>query len=173
MDLKREFVVFATAEGANLRELCRRFGISAPTAYKWLERYRREGLAGLAERSRRPKASPLQTSAAIEAKVLEVRDRSNNAWGGRKIKRALEDCADAEIPAASTITEILRRNNRLTEAGAAQHPGAWQRFERESPNELWQMDFKGHFAMHSGRCHPLTALDDHSRYNLVLAACSN
>ena len=173
MDRKREFVVFATAEGANLRELCRRFGISAPTAYKWLARYRREGLAGLMDRSRRPRVSPLQTPAAIEAKVLAVRERSNNAWGGRKIKRALEDWGEAGIPAASTITEILRRYDRLTEAGAAQHPGPWQRFERESPNELWQMDFKGHFAMHSGRCHPLTALDDHSRYNVCLEACAN
>jgi len=173
MDQKREFVGFATAEGANLRDLCRRFGISAPTAYKWLERYRREGLAGLADRSRRPKASPLQTPAAIEAKVLAVRESSNNVWGGRKIKRALEDRGEADIPAASTITEILRRHNRLTEAGSAQHRGPWQRFERESPNELWQMDFKGHFAMHSGRCHPLTALDDHSRYNMILTACGN
>lgn len=79
MDQKREFVVFAAAEGANVRELCRRFGISPTTGYKLLGRYRDEGMAGLAERSRRPKTSRLQTSADVEAKVLEVRDRSNNA----------------------------------------------------------------------------------------------
>ena len=173
MDQKREFVVFAAAEGANVRELCRRFGISPTTGYKLLERYREGGLAGLIDQSRRPKASPRRTPAAVEAKVLAVRDRSNNVWGGRKIKRALEDGGETELPAASTITEILRRHARLTEAGATEHPGAWLRFERESPNELWQMDFKGHFAMHGGRCHPLTALDDHSRYNLVLAACGD
>ena len=173
MDQKREFVRLATMEGANIRELCRRFGVSSPTAYTWLRRYREEGLAGLLERSRRPKASPRRSATAVEAKVLEVRDRSNNAWGGRKIKRALEDRGETDIPAASTITEILRRRDRLTEAGAAQHPGPWQRFERESPNELWQMDFKGHFAIMSGRCHPLTALDDCSRYNLILAACGD
>src|SRR5207302_7070318 len=116
---------------------------------------------------------PRQTAPIMEAKVLELREVSNNVWGGRKIKYRLEKLGETAVPAASTITEILRRYNRLTEAGAAQHPGPWQRFERESPNELWQMDFKGHFAMHSGRCHPLTALDDHSRYNLVLSACSN
>ena len=173
MDQKQEFVVFATAEGANIRELCRRYGISPTTGYKWLERYRAGGLAGLAERSRRPHLSPNHTTLAVEAKVLAVRDASNNAWGGRKIKRALERCGEARVPAASTITAILRRHDRLTEAAAAEHPGPWQRFEREAPNELWQMDFKGHFALHSGRCHPLTVLDDHSRYNLVLAACSN
>jgi transposase InsO family protein len=173
MDQKREFVEFATKEGANIRKLCRRFGISPTTGYKWRERCRAEGLAGLVEHSRRPHSSPQRTSTAVEAKVLKVRDDSNGVWGGRKIKRTLEDCGETDVPAASTITAILRRHDRLTEAGSAQHPGPWQRFERDGPNELWQMDFKGHFATHSGRCHPLTALDDHSRYNLVLSACGN
>jgi transposase InsO family protein len=173
MDQRREFVVFASVENANIRELCRRYGISPTTGYKWLERYQREGLTGLIERSRRPQASPTRTPPAMEAKVLEVREQSNNAWGGRKIKRTLENGGQANIPAASTITEILRRHSRLSEASLAQHPGPWQRFERESPNELWQMDFKGHFATLSERCHPLTVLDDHSRYNLVLVACVN
>ena len=173
MDQRREFVVFAAAEGANVRELCRRFGVSPTTGYQWLERYRREGLAGLTERSRRPRSSPFRAAPEIEAKVLQVRDLSNNAWGGRKIKRALEDRGEADIPAASTITEILRRGDRLTEQGSAEHPGPWTRFERASPNELWQMDFKGRFATHAGRRHPLTARDDHSRYNLILAACGD
>jgi transposase InsO family protein len=173
MDQKGEFVTLAASEGANIRELCRRFGISPTIGYKWIARFQRGGLAGLVERSRRPKNSPGRTPAPIEAKVLKVRERSNNVWGGRKIKRTLEDRGEADIPAASTITEILRRHNRLTEAGLATHPGPWQRFERASPNELWQMDFKGHFAIHNGRCHPLTTVDDHSRYNLILAACGN
>jgi transposase InsO family protein len=171
MDRKREFVMFAAAEGANVRELCRRFEISPTTGYKWLGRHRAQGAAGLIERSRPPQTHRLRTPAAVEAKVVEVRDRSNNVWGGRKIKRALKDRGEVDISAASTITQILKRHDRLTEAGSAEHPGPWLRFERESPNELWQMDFKGHFAMPSGRCHPLTALDDHSRTNLVLAAC--
>jgi transposase InsO family protein len=173
MEQKREFVEFAMSEGANVRELCRRFRISPTTGYKWLSRHRDQGSVGLIELSRRPKASPRRTTAAVEAKVLAVRDRSNNVWGGRKIRRALENRGEADIPAASTITEILRRRDRLTEAGLAQHPGPWRRFERASPNELWQMDFKGHFAIQSGRCHPLTALDDCSRYNVILAACGD
>ena len=124
MERKREFVVFAAAEGANVRELCRRFGISPTTGYKWLGRYRAEGAAGLVEQSRRPKTSRLRTPAAVEAKVIEVRDRSNNVWGGRKIKRALEDRGEADVPAASTIARILRRHDRVTEAGSAEHPGA-------------------------------------------------
>jgi len=173
MDQRREFVMFALSEGANVRELCRRFRISPTTGYKWIERYRAEGMAGLIEQSRRPRSSPQRTASAVEAKVLQVRDESNNVWGGRKIKGWMEKAGELYIPAASTITAILRRHDRLTEATAAQHPGPWQRFEREAPNELWQMDFKGHFAIDSGRCHPLTTLDDHSRYNLVLSACGN
>ena len=151
MDQKRELVEFASRGGANVRELCRRFRISPTTGYKWLERYRSEGLAGLVERSRRPHSSPQRTASAVEAKVLHVRNESNDVWGGRKIKGAMEKAGELDIPAASTITAILRRHDRLTDAAAAQHPGPWQRFEREMPNELWQMDFKGHFAIHSGR----------------------
>ena len=170
---KREFVTLAMTNGANMRELCRRFEISRTTGYKWLERFQREGLRGLEERSRRPKVSPRRTPAEMTAKVLAVRAQSNNVWGGRKIKWVLGAQGEVAVPAASTITEILRRHGKLTEAALAQQLGPWQRFERNSPNELWQMDFKGHFAIHNGRCHPLTVLDDHSRYNLVLAACAN
>lgn len=77
-----------------------------------------------------------------------------------------------DVPAASTITDILRRHGRLSEDEASKHK-AWTRFEHEAPNQLWQMDFKGHFPMGQGRCHPLTVLDDHSRFSLGLIACSN
>lgn len=180
MDRKREFVELAAAAGANLRELCRRYGVSPTTGYKWLGRWRAEGAAGLGERSRRPAGSPWRTAEAVEAAVLAVRAASNEAWGGRKIRRVLAgDGADGvqeAVPSASTITAILRRHGRLA-AAAAEHPGPFRRFERATPNELWQMDFKGHFALGvspgAGRCHPLTALDDCSRFNLVLAACGD
>ena len=182
MEQREEFVRLALSPGANVSELCRRFGISRKCGYKWLARHRAEGAAGLADRSRRPHASPTRSTAAVEAQVLEVRAQSNNAWGGRKIARVLTNRAPAnadpagaglaKIPAISTITEILRRNGKL-EARAHEHPGPFQRFERERPNALWQMDFKGHFATAQGRCHPLTVLDDHSRYSLALEACAN
>ncbi|RWB35955.1 MAG: hypothetical protein EOS76_22210, partial [Mesorhizobium sp.] len=100
MDQKREFVEFASREWANVRELCRRFGISPTTGYKWLERYRSEGPAGLVERSRRPHLSPQRTASAIEARVLQVRDESNDVWGGRKIRQAMKRHGELVIPAA-------------------------------------------------------------------------
>src|SRR5688572_2111242 len=88
VSLRREFVGLARADGANVRELCRRFGISPKTGYKWLDRFEEAGEQGLRERSRRPARSPLRTSKAVEEEVLRVRDR-HPAWGGRKIAARL------------------------------------------------------------------------------------
>lgn len=172
IDQREEFVKLALQPGANKRELSRRFGVSRSNAYKWIARYRAEGRAGLADRSRRPHRSPKRSSAAVEACVLELRASSNNAWGGRKIARIMARAGAVEVPAPSTITEILRRRGQLVD-GAGEHPGPYQRFERAQPNELWQMDFKGDFALGRGRCHPLTVIDDHSRYALAVQACPN
>ncbi len=172
IDQREEFARLALVPGANRQELCRRFGVSRSNGYKWLRRYLAEGRDGLTERSRRPHCSPRRTAGAVEAAVLRVREDSNNAWGGRKIARVLRDAAEIAAPSASTITEILRRHGKLEGCGA-EHPGPHQRFERAQPNELWQMDFKGHFETGRGRCHPLTVLDDHSRYALGVEACGN
>lgn len=169
MDQRLEFVRLCEAGGVSMTELCRRFGISRQTGHLLLRRYRAEGVAGLVPRSRRPRTSPCRTSAPVEAAVLAVR-REHPAWGGRKIARRLADLGCVDVPSASTATEVLRRHGVLDPAEAARH-APWQRFERERPNELWQMDFKGHVALDAGRCHPLTVLDDRSRYALGLAAC--
>jgi transposase InsO family protein len=108
--------------------------------------------------------------AAIEEQVLAVRE-AHPAWGGRKIRRVLQNQGCPSVPAASTITAILRRNEKIDPQEAAKHK-PFQRFEREQPNELWQMDFKGYFALAvGGYCHPLTVIDDHSRFLVGLKAC--
>jgi transposase InsO family protein len=168
MDERREFVRLALQEGTNRRELCRRFGIHPDTGYKWLRR----GQSGeeLKDRSRRPLHSPQRTEAALEAQIVTVRDL-HPAWGARKIAHCLERDGTAS-PAVSTVHEILRRHGRVVEppGGKAAH----QRFEKEAPNLLWQMDFKGHIALAGGgRCHPLTIIDDHSRYAVGLSACGD
>lgn len=169
MSQRAEFVRLALAPGANRRALCRRFGISPDTGYRLLARYRAAGWAGLADRSRRPRRSPQRTAPAIEAAVLALRAQ-HPAWGGRKLAARLRAQGRAGVPAPATITAILRRHGRLDPARAGQ-PRAFGRFEAAAPNLLWQMDFKGHVPCGAGRCHPLTVLDDHSRYALALAAC--
>jgi transposase InsO family protein len=171
MDTRVEFVMLASVEGANVRKLCRRFGVSPTTGYKWLERWRLDGMVGLQELSRRPQNSPLRSAATTEEAVLSVR-AEHPAWGGRKIARRLKDLGHEGVPAPSTVTAILKRHGvELGMFGGGQ--SAFTRFERARPNELWQMDFKGHVALQAGRLHPLTVLDDHSRFAVVLAACAN
>lgn len=200
---RREMISQFQAGTVSKRELCRRFGVSAKTAYKWLHRYELANRSGqplesaLADRSRRPHRSPLRTPSALEERVLQLR-RAHPAWGGRKLARRLQDQGYSDVPSPSTITAILARHGLITAEATAQHK-AWQRFEHAAPNQLWQMDFKGDFALGgrlyatpaskapskapcgpdgangSGgpRCYPLTVLDDHSRFALCLQACAD
>jgi transposase InsO family protein len=172
VSLREEFVRLAMQAGSNRRELCRRFGITPQTAYKWLRRYAEEGAAGLCDRSRRPRHSPTRTIDELAERVIQLRRESRNSWGGRKLARLLADEGGPHL-APSTITSILRRAGLLDPAVApGQH--AWQRFEHIAPNALWQMDFKGHFPLlDQSRCHPLTVLDDHSRFAVLLKACAD
>lgn len=169
MDLRKEFVMLAEQDGSNMSALCRRFGISRKTGYKWLARW--AAGEGLSDRSRRPHTSPDQTPSAMEALVVSQR-REHPRWGGRKIARRMIDLGHGAAPAPSTITGIVRRHGLLDGPRSGEARG-FRRFERETPNALWQMDFKGHFALSQGRCHPLTVLDDHSRFNVCLAACGD
>lgn len=170
MSQRQKFVELAIREQANVRALCREFGITPRTGYKWLRRYREQGAIGLQDRSRRPQHSPHQSSPEVEQAVLKVR-RAHPAWGGRKIRWTLLQSQTASPPSASTITAILARQGLLDPGESPSHR-PMQRFEQEAPNQLWQMDFKGHFEMVDGRlCHPLTVLDDHSRFLVGLQAC--
>lgn len=166
MSLRTEFVRLAQGEDSNIAELARRFGISRPTAYKWLAR----DAAGeaLQDRSRRPALSPRQTASALELQVVALRRRHPH-WGGRKLAQVLRNQGHGEVPAPSTITHILRRHGLLGIGTQAPAP-TFRRFEHAAPNDLWQMDFKGPIRVGTGRCDPFSALDDHSRFNLLLRA---
>ncbi|MCY4448441.1 MAG: helix-turn-helix domain-containing protein, partial [Chloroflexi bacterium] len=169
MSLKHEFVTLARREGANVRELCRRYTISPPTGYQLLRRYAHEGDAGLAQRSRRPHHSPNRMPAEVEQAVVDVREE-HPAWGGRTIRKVLADRGHRPVPSPSTITAILRRNGCTV--GGKRPQRDWQRFEHRHPNDLWQIDFKGHFPTSAGRSHPLTVLDDHYRFALRSRGCA-
>lgn len=169
LSLRCEFVSLAMKEGTNITELCSRFAITPKTGYKWIHRFEREGLKGLNDRSRRPHISPNHTPEQVERLVLKVRD-AHPCWGARKIYARLSALRHKNIPSPSSITRILRRYNRIDPVESSKHK-PWKRFEHEVPNGMWQMDFKGHFALDKGRCHPLTVLDDHSRYAVGLQAC--
>jgi len=162
-----EFVTAAKRGSQSFRSLCEEFGISRPTGYLWLRRYEEQGLRGIAERSRRPLVSPRRTTEYLEGRVVEVRHRYPD-WGARKLRVVLAR-EGIELP-RNTIHRILLRNGLVKECD--QHPPAVQRFQREQPNQLWQMDFKGPKGWPQP-VGPLSVLDDHSRYVVVLAANGN
>lgn len=171
MSQRHEFVLLAGQESANIRQLCRQYGISSATAYKWLRRFKAQGIEGLQELSRRPNSSPRRTAQEIEEAVITERQK-HPAWGGRKLRARLMTLGHAAVPSPSTITSILDRHHLLSNEESLKHK-AFIRFEHPQPNDLWQMDFKGDFALGRGRCYPLTVLDDHSRFALGLEACAN
>lgn len=172
MTSRLEFVTLASAPGANVSALCHAFGVSRKTAYKWLALFKQQGQSGLADRSRRPVSSPNRSDAELEAQIVALHD-AYPCWGARKLQALLPEGAPRPHP--NTIAAILRRHGRQVVPPSDAGTPANKRFEHEAPNLLWQMDFKGHFALtdpNAGRCYPLTILDDHSRFALCLKACS-
>jgi transposase InsO family protein len=172
MTSRLEFVKLALAPGANMQALCRSFGVSRKTGYKWRNEYVKHGPEGLQDRSRRPLSSPNRSSAELEAVVVAVHD-AYPCWGTRKLQALLP--AEFAETHPNTVGAILRRNGCQIEPNADITEPATKRFEHEAPNLLWQMDFKGHIALtdqRASRCHPLTILDDHSRFSISLTACS-
>lgn len=169
MEQRIEFLRAVESKALRFRALCRVFGISPKTGYKWLKRFREAGSAtALADRSRRPRRSPRRTSEVTEARIVELRRRYG--WGGEKLHVLLAD--EGLVVSPSTIDRVIRRHGLVDPEDV--HPRATKRFERTRPNELWQMDFKGDYPVaEGGRCYPLSILDDHSRYLLRLAALSS
>jgi transposase InsO family protein len=159
-----EFVVAASRREKSLGELCAEFDISRPTGRMWIRRYSELGLEGICERSRKPRNSPGQTPQEQEERVIALRRRYPD-WGARKLEVLLRQ-QDVQLT-RSTIHRILLRYDLVREQD--KHPPAVKRFERERPNELWQMDFKGpkNWPHPVG---PLSVIDDHSRYLVTLAS---
>lgn len=155
----------------SVEQLSRAYGVSRKTGYKWLERYRRSGRAGLVDRSRSPHSHPNATSDEVVRLILDMR-RRHPRWGPKKLKPLLESAhPGTPIPAESTIGEVLRR------AGASRprrrrrkvvdteqqsnHPAA-------GTNDVWTADYKGWIRNGDGtRCEPLTIADSFSRYLLA------
>ena len=163
MEQRKEFVTAASLENANISALCRRYGISRKTGHKWINRAE-QGLP-LCDQSRRPHQQPSKTAEEIEAKIIQMRIE-HPAWGGRTIRAALEAAGVEGLPSDKTCCNILKRNNLIDPAESAKHK-AFQRFEKEHCNEMWQTDFKGDFLLGNRiRCYPLTILDDHSRFSI-------
>lgn len=168
--MRKEFVERVQTGEKSKSELCREYGITRRTGDKWIARY--EAGESLADQSRRPFHTPNKTNEAneaIESAIVDYR-REHPAIGALKIHRILENKGYTGLPSVKTVNNILKRNNLIEpEASTAATP--YKRFQKGAPNEMWQADYKGHFALKNGqRCHPLNIIDDCSRFNLCSKA---
>lgn len=168
MELKLKFVSLAGSGRYTVRELCEEFGVSRKTGHKWLKRYEAQGSAGLVEMSRSPKNSPQRTSEVVERQLIKER-RRHPTWGPKKLEVVLrESLKSDDIPARSTMAEILKRNGlvkmrvRRSNGNRCQHTSLT---EPERVNHVWAVDYKGWFHTQDfQRCDPLTVTDLYSRY---------
>jgi transposase InsO family protein len=156
------FVVSAKRGAKSMSALCEEFAISRPTGYRWLRRYTADGIAGVAEKSRRPHQSPTQTSRELAERVVELWQQRPD-WGARKLQVLLAD-QGIHLPAITVHRILLRRG--LVRA-QDRFRAAVGRFERGAANQLWQMDCKSPLGW-DAPVGPLSLLDDHSRYAIAL-----
>lgn len=163
-ELRLDVLTEPLRTGETVADVCRRYGISRDTYYRYRRRYLEEGLEGLEDRSRRPKTSPAQIPAEVEIRIVEMR-RGHPRWGARRIRDEL-DRAGVEAPAVSTIHQVLRRNG-LVAPQPPRRPKADKRFERDIANDLWQIDATQIPCGDGSKAWVVDLIDDHSRYLLA------
>jgi len=176
MDQRTQFIADHLRDTLSITELCELYGISRKTGYKWIDRYLRQGPAGLEELSRRPRRSPNQTGDEIVSAILAAR-RRHPRWGGRKLLALMRKQHPRwHLPGRSTASEILKRHGlvpRQRRRRRIGHPGK-PTSQIVAPNEVWSADFKGQFLTGDGYyCYPLTVADGFSRYLLGCQALSS
>ena len=166
MSAREEFVRLAMQPGANKSQLCRRFGISRPTGDKWIERFEAQGKAGLSDRSRRPRHTPERTAPEVEEAIVALR-REHPAWGARTLKARLQALGHQDLPTSvSTIQAILQRHALINPQESSKRK-AFKPSSVSTPTSCGRWTSKVTCRCTGGRCHPLTVLDDHSRFNVV------
>lgn len=165
---KVRLVLRVLEEGYSIAEACRIHGISRPTAYKWLKRYRAKGIRGLEEKSRKSLSQhPEAVSTSLLCEIIKIR-KEHPHWGGRTIRSFMRNRKfSKKLPHSRTIDRMLKRagfviprakQNRIElPESRLVHPS--------DPNMVWTTDFKGWWEMLNGeKCYPLTIRDAMSRY---------
>lgn len=172
MDQRIEFAMKALTCG-NFRQLCREYGISTKTGYKWRERFVQHGLAGMQEHTRRPKSHANELSESVVCEIVRLK-QAHPHWGPRKIRVLYEDLHPGSTPSESSFKRVLERagltkprKQRRARDGGRLASGR----QATAPNEVWSVDFKGSWRSAQGqRVEPLTVRDEHSRMILELRA---
>jgi putative transposase len=168
-DLRVRFMGEWASKETDFSKLCRRYGISRPTGYKWVKRYEEEGVSGLEERTHDAKKHPNALAENMEDLVLKARGK-HPTWGPKKLVAWIGQKGGLErVCAPSTAGEILRRHGLSHAQQRARRTTPWSDplGQFEEANAVWCVDFKGWFRLGNGaRCDPLTITDGYSRYLL-------
>lgn len=165
-ELRKEFIIEAKKTN-NFSSLCREFGITRKTGYKWMSRA--DNNEELSDRSHARKNINNKTSSETEKLILSVREE-NPGWGGKTIRQVLINQGYENLPCIKTFNNILKRNGCISSEESLKHT-PFVRFEKELCNEMWQTDFKGEFlTKDKSYCFPLDIIDDHSRYLIKIKA---
>jgi transposase InsO family protein len=152
--------------GSPIGEVAVRYGTTRQSLDSWRARFKQEGMAGLADRSRRPHTSPTRLDADVEALICRMR-REHPRWGARRISHELGRHGLDRVPSRATVHRVLTRNG-LIDPQAQQHKRKYKRWQRQAPMHLWQVDIVGGLALADGReCKLLTGIDDHSRFVVI------
>lgn len=168
MEERMRFVIRAL-EGDSVSSLCREFGISRKTGYKFLKRYQDFGIEALRDESRKPLRNANKLSVSIEEVILSLKEEKPD-WGARKLReRLIRKYPDIQPPAKSTVHAVLARNGKVKQRGRPRYHASGTLLKQPvNPNDIWATDFKGQFRLGNGRyCYPLTVSDLASRYILA------
>ena len=170
-NLRKEFVLDVEQAEKSFSAICRDYNITRRTGYKWYNRYLNN--ESLENRSKRPFHTPNKIDEDMEKSIKEMRSR-HPYWGAKKIRKIMENSDIKNLPSVSTFTNVFRRNAQISKEESEKRE-QYIRFEKERPNEMWQMDFKGQFLLLDGvtYCFPLTIKDDKSRMGIATVAMPN
>jgi transposase InsO family protein len=177
MDIKKEFITRALRDESSFISLCREYGISTKTGYKWKERFFKKGLSGLADQSRKPHTSPYQICEEDICRLIHLK-LAHCKWGPKKIHNLFERAYPyAETISLSTVKRVLDKSGLVEHRRrrSSNHCGRIEnRFAANAPNDIWTVDFKGWwYSADKARIEPLTVRDAYSRYILCVDAIAN
>ena len=157
-------VLAVLKDGETVVSVAARFGVSRKTVHQWLARYEADGLEGLADRSHRPRSSPLQMPAVVEVALVDLR-RRHPSWGPRRLVYELRRAGIEPVPSESAAYRALLRFGLIDPAARRPRDRKWKRWERSRSMELWQMDIVGGVMLADGwNASIVSGVDDHSRF---------
>jgi transposase InsO family protein len=164
---QRYHAVMEVLSGALVTEVARRYGVSRQAVHLWLGKYQKEGLAGLADHSHRPRFQPRQLSAEIEAMVCQLRG-AHPRWGPRRLQFELGKANVTAVPSRSTVYRVLVRHGLVAARKRKRRRQDYKRWQREAPMQLWQLDITGSVFLTDGsELKLISGIDDHSRFCVI------